>query len=586
MCTATASFCGSKGFGAESRMVICAAWGGIAFLKKKGRSRRHRSRATTTPRDQPDTRLAYIVSTPFREGLQELKRFGARFQDLWFSNSSDDWRPEALRGNWAPVRSESHGLGTILLEGTIPDDLAAGRLVRNGPNPRWVRPGMASYHPFEGDGMLHVVDFSCKTVLCDAGHATNGAQYSNRWIRTAKWHAEDAAQVPLLSGMVDDNIFRMLWNTALNLSSVVVALPAIALNFSAVHAVGGSYVTNTNVISHAGETLALGECGSPVTVNLEDLTTTGTIETGGSFNAHPKVCPVSGELIWCGYQPQGLDYAVWDAEGNAIHFTTLPLEHSVMVHDIAVTERYTVFLDCPLRFQDVNAMAQGQPPISFESSASMRLGVLPRHGHGDDVVWVEVPGPGKMVFHVLNAFEENGEIVVIGCAAQDLDLLNIHDIPFEKVRLTEWRIDASRSTCCERVLSNQPCEFPRINEKYTGLPFRYGYAAIFSDSQNDAVGPLFSGFLKYDRQLETTQVCQLDHKQFCSEPVFVPRKDSEAEDDGYIMLYMHDEINEESQVLIYDARDLQSEQPICRLGLPARVPYGFHAAWIGNEDRE
>lgn len=569
--------------GGAIQSVACVVVGaGYAiFQKAKKRSSRHGSGSTSRRllRKTQDDRLTAQLTAPVGQVLIGVRKAGALLQDLWFHTSPEEWRPAALRGNWAPVRKESLRLETQLLDGAIPCDLPAGRFVRNGPNPRWVRPGMAEYHPFEGDGMLHVFEFGQTS-----GAAAPVAHYGNRWLRTAKWHVEDAAQMPLMSGMVDDNLVRVVINMTLNLSSFFAALPAILANSSSVWAVGGSYVTNTNVIAHGGETLALGECGSPVTVDLENLETTGTMDTGGSFNAHPKICPSTGELIWCGYQPDGLDYGVWDAEGKSVHFTTVPLTHSIMMHDMAVTQRYTLFLDCPLRFQTLYSMSKGRPFLSFDPSEPMRFGVLPRHGHGDEVVWVEVPGPGKMVFHVLNAFEDDtGEIVVIGCAAHELNLMQVHDIPFEKVRLTEWRIDSSQSTCRERVLSSHPCEFPRINDNYTGLKSRYGYAAIFADAKDCRVGPLFQGFMKHDLQAKKTQVYKLGRKQFCSEPVFVPGKDCNGEDDGYIMLYMHDEDKDESQIFIYDAQK-EAEQPICRLALPERVPYGFHAAWITSID--
>jgi len=515
------------------------------------------------------------LTAPFGEVLEGLQSCGAKFQDIWFRDAPDEWLPATLRGNWAPVREETEGLAVEILYGMLPTDLPHGRFVRNGPNPRWVRPGMSGYHPFEGDGMLHAVELG-------APHGV--AKYSNRWVRTAKWLAENAAQVPLMSGLVDDNPLRLIWNIALNLASVCAATLPIALNFTALWAVGGTFVTNTSVVSHAGTTMALGECGKPITVDVCDLRTTGCMDTGGSFNAHPKVCPLTGELIWCGYRPDSLDYGVWDSQGKQVHRTNVSLPHCVMVHDMAITRSYTIFLDCPLRL-DLDGAMTGDSPVIFDKDSPMRLGLLPRFGGGDEVTWFEVPGPGKMVFHVMNAFEDEatGEVVVIGCAAAELDLLKVQDIPFQAVRLTEWRVDPVSGHVAERVLTEEPCEFPRIDDRRTGLPFRFGYAAAFASAETMAAqgghGPLFRGFLKYDRTLGEATVCEMGDRRFCGEPVFAPRCNSTAEDDGYVLVHVHDEDGMRSEVHIYDARTPE-EGPVCCLGLPRRVPYGFHATWI------
>jgi len=66
------------------------------------------------------------------------------------------------------------------------------------------------------------------------------------------------------------------------------------------------------------------------------------------------------------------------------------------------------------------------------------------------------------------------------------------------------------------------------------------------------------------------------------EPFFIPRDGAESEDDGYLMTYMYDANRGASDLVILDARDL-SEPPLARVHLPARVPYGFHGAWVPDD---
>ncbi len=63
-------------------------------------------------------------------------------------------------------------------------------------------------------------------------------------------------------------------------------------------------VANTNVVSHAGKTLALVESSLPCQITNE-LETLGVYDFAGkladSMTAHPKICPRTGELHFFGY---------------------------------------------------------------------------------------------------------------------------------------------------------------------------------------------------------------------------------------------------------------------------------------------
>ena len=60
-----------------------------------------------------------------------------------------------LTGPFAPVLKEAV-LSDLEVVGEIPADLN-GVYLRNGPNPRFEPKG--TYHPFDGDGMIHAAHF-------------------------------------------------------------------------------------------------------------------------------------------------------------------------------------------------------------------------------------------------------------------------------------------------------------------------------------------------------------------------------------------------------------------------------------------
>eukprot|EP00931_Biecheleriopsis_adriatica_P114807 TRINITY_DN90702_c0_g1_i1.p1 TRINITY_DN90702_c0_g1~~TRINITY_DN90702_c0_g1_i1.p1 ORF type:complete len:609 (-),score=100.18 TRINITY_DN90702_c0_g1_i1:507-2294(-) len=502
--------------------------------------------------------------------------FSGSFQKAWIARVPDEWKPDALRGNWAPVHEEVSGLAVEVVFGELPADFPAGHFLRNGPNPRWVRP-LAGYHPFEGDGMLHAVEIRPPTDeknTCDA-------YYTNRWVKTAKWLAEDIAQMPLASGMVDENFTRAAANALLNMVSVAVAAPAVYAD-ERMHAATQSIGTaNTSVIVHAGKCLALQERSNPVVVSLPNLETLGALHVDHKFTAHPKLCPVTGELIWFSYHDDGIDLGVWDKDGIPVHETTVHLPHSIMAHDIAVTEHYNVVVDAPLRFQPKDVL-RGKGPVSFKKDEPMRFGVLPRHGNGKDVEWYTVPGKGKACFHVMNAYEEpSGEIVIIGCSMPDVTLMDMNVKFATQERLTEWRLDPKMRHVEERIISDVPCDFPKINGNFAGKPFRFGYAAAFDLCSNHGGVPMFRGVLKHDIVSGESLVWEAGDGIFVGEPTFVPRAGAQpdVEDDGYLLAHTFNENSQCSEVVVLDARRF-GQAPICRLRLPRRVPYGFHATWV------
>lgn len=88
-------------------------------------------------------------------------------------------------GNSTPIAAE-YDLMDLPVAGEMPRGLY-GTLFRNGPNPQFDDGGES--HWFLGDGMVHAFTL-----------AEGRASYRNRWVRTHKWRAENAAGRPLLPG--------------------------------------------------------------------------------------------------------------------------------------------------------------------------------------------------------------------------------------------------------------------------------------------------------------------------------------------------------------------------------------------------
>jgi len=73
--------------------------------------------------------------------------------------------------------------------------------------------------------------------------------------------------------------------------------------------------------------------------------------------------------------------------------------------------------------------------------------------------------------------------------------------------------------------------------------------------------------------------------------VFVPREDAQEEDDGYLLTitftYSSSSSNDDatggaSELRVYDAKTMDSK-PVVVVPLPRRVPYGFHAIFVPQQ---
>ena len=63
------------------------------------------------------------------------------------------------------------------------------------------------------------------------------------------------------------------------------------------------------------------------------------------------------------------------------------------------------------------------------------------------------------------------------------------------------------------------------------------------------------------------------------EAVFVACEGATAEDDGWLLMFVHDAGDASAEFVVLDGQDL-SRPPVARVPLPQRVPFGFHGNWV------
>lgn len=471
-----------------------------------------------------------------------------------------------LVGGCAPLHEE-HTLLDLDVVGTIPDHLD-GRYLRNGPNPIGeLDPEL--YHWFIGDGMVH-------GIRIRDGKAE---WYRNRWVR-------------------GPNTAKALGETAPD-------------GHYGVYSIGA----NTNVIGHAGKTLALVEGGLSNYELTDELDTVGVCDFGGTltggYTAHPKRDPETGELHAVSYsvnRGNTVQYSVIDREGRARRTVDIEVSGSPMMHDFSLTEKHVVLYDLPVTFDaqqfaemavprglrlpvrlmlsaligrvripDPIAARRPQPkgsdrrlPYSWNPKYPARVGVMPREGGNADVRWFDVEP--CWVFHPMNAYDE-GDTIVLDVVHHPKMFDDDHLGPNEgPPTLDRWTVDLADGKVRESRFNDRSQELPRVDERLVGKRHRYGYAPTVGEGLTSA-----GDLLKHDFAGGNTQTRSFGAEKGLGEFVFHPSSDGAAEDDGLLMGYIYDRPTDRSELAILDAQTLQD---IASIKLPHRVPTGFHGNWV------
>lgn len=457
-----------------------------------------------------------------------------------------------LTDNFAPVHRE-RTVENLTVVGELPAELS-GMFLRIGPNPQF--PPVGRYHWFDGDGMIHGLELG-----------QGQACYRNRWVRTKGFNIERAAG-------------KTIWPGMLNLP-----------RFDLPYGLAFKNAANTALVWHDGKLLALWEIGEPYIIDLPSLETIGPHTFDGKlpcpFTAHPKIDPVTGEMMFFGYSlltPPYLQYGIVSSTGDLLKIIPIDLPAPILTHDFAITEHYTIFMDMPLKMQG-SRIVQGEIPVVFDSEQPSRFGIMPRYGDSSTIRWFEVPT--CMVYHTVNAYEEGDEIVLFAYRLSSTNLFipeydagNPLNVLPEVSYLTCWRFNLATGTVQEDRVDDFVTEFPRINPSRVGRKMRYAFAALGATYM--APKPLFDGFKKYDFETNNHQTYYFGRGRFGGECAFARRPNSDAEDDGWLLTYVYDAIAQQSELLVLSAQDITAG-PIAQVILPQRVPYGFHCTWVASD---
>lgn len=439
-----------------------------------------------------------------------------------------------LTGIHEPM-AEELSLANLEVSGQIPEALT-GTYARIGPNP--FKPDPRGHHWFVGDGMVHGIRLS--------GGKANW--YHNRYIKSGTLERSGG--------------------------------PAAAGGPRR----GARDTVNTNVLKLAGKTLALVESGPfpfELDHNLDTVASTNLRGTlSAPFTAHPHEDPQTGEWHAITYESETQD-TVWhvaiNRAGEVISERPIAVKGGPSIHECSITDDYVIVFDLPVTLS-LPTLAQGYNfPYRWNEAHPARVGLLPRRGDADKIIWCEVDP--CYVFHVANSFQNADGSVTVDCCAYESMFAHGPDGPNGVSRGFErWQVNPKTRNVTRTSIDTFPQEFPRVDERRFGQSYRHAWTISQpSDTVSNfaAENALYHHDLVAGEKRSYTFGSELVGGEF----VFVPRLPDADEADGWLIGLVIDVKNDTTQLQFFEALNIE-KGPVGAVHIPHRIPPGFHGNWI------
>jgi carotenoid cleavage dioxygenase len=481
------------------------------------------------------------------------------------------------RGFGAPIRFEAEILDCEVV-GSIPKDID-GVFYRVGAE--WYMPSK-----FKDDAILNADGYVSMFRI------RNGrVSYRGRWVRTERFEHNLAAGRQLYG------YYRNPYTDDPSISD-------------ASHP-NRRTVSNTAPLIYGGKLFSLKEDGLPYELDPNTLATRGHWDAGGSwksqtFSAHPKLDPLSGEMVSFGYEASGLAsddlyIATVNAQGKVTDSVTVKVPYVSVIHDMAVTHRHVV-IPFGGYVTSQQRLKEGKIHWGWDASKPSMIGVIPRGGSAKDMRWFK--GPERCMMHTFNAYSE-GNKVILYAPFYDSNFFPF----FPPIDGTPWNpakarafirkitldLDKRSDQYQEEILwPMQVGDLGKVDPRFMTLETRYLYT-MFTDNDRlmdrakmgpGQFGTPSNSYGRFDVKTGEVQKYFAGPVHALQECSFVPRKTASggaAEGDGYLVGVASNYAELRSELIIADAQRL-ADGDIARVILPFRISPQVHGIWANANE--
>jgi carotenoid cleavage dioxygenase-like enzyme len=366
-------------------------------------------------------------------------------------------------------------------------------------------------------------------------------------------------------------------------------------------------VSNTSPIIHAGKLFTLKEDGLPHRIDPVTLETHGTWDFDGAwksqtFTAHPKIDPVSGEMVAFGYEATGLatdDLFIYtiDKTGKVSRETRVKVPYVSIIHDMALTQKH-ILIPFGGYVTGVDRLKAGKIHWGWDQTKPSYIGVLARDGDGKDLRWFK--GPERCMMHTFNAHTVGSKVILYA------PFWESNFFPFfppvdgspwnpQKakafVRKITLDLKSKKDTWTEEVLWPFPVnDLGRVDTRFMSLEQRYGYTGYTDPDKpfdqaraGNLQGRVTNCYGRFDFTTGKLNTYFAGNTHSLQECCFVPRAGSKEEGDGYLIGCASNYAEMRSELIIADARNLEAGD-IARVMLPFRSTAQVHGMWASAEE--
>jgi carotenoid cleavage dioxygenase-like enzyme len=479
------------------------------------------------------------------------------------------WWPDtnAFRGFFAPSRIEAD-VFDVEVEGEIPPELN-GAFVRAAADTQFA-PRFQDDIYINGDGMMTMIRFA-------NGHA----DLRTRYVRTQRFKLEREARRAL---------FGAYRNPFTNDPSVALVDDGNA---------------NTSMVWHAGRLLALKEAALPYEIDPITLETRGIYDFDGqlrgrTFTAHPKIDPLTGEMIAFSYNSSGrpdsdINIFVISPRGEVVRTETFQAPYSSMVHDWLVTRDHLIITFSPM-ISDWDRLREEPQYFVWDPPKGTHIAIIPREEGVAGIRWFG--SELVMETHSLNAWSVGDTVVADHFVARSGWFSQFPKTTGGVMReappfAQRWTFDVTKGakhwtdssdTYTSEPLFDHPGDMPRVDPRALMARNRHSWIGCM----NPAVGPMpafgpmgppFNSLFHRDDDTGVQTGYYVGEDAAPEEPVFVPKSYDAGEGEGYLLALVGRRAENRNDMIILDALDIGAG-PIATLKIPFRLRYGFHGTWI------
>ena len=475
----------------------------------------------------------------------------------------------AFRGFFAPSRIEAD-VFELELEGTLPPELD-GAFYRAAADTQF-SPRREDDIYINGDGMITMLRF-------ENGHA----DLRTRYVRTRRFQLERAARRalfgayrnpftddPIVAGVDDGN-------------------------------------ANTSIVWHAGRLLALKEAALPYELDPVTLETRGVYDFDGqipgrTFSAHPKIDPVTGEMIAFSYNSSGrpdpyINLYVISRGGQVTRSERFLAPYSSMVHDWLVTREHMVITFSPM-ICDWERLKDEPQYFVWDPPKGTHVAVIPRAEGVAGIRWFS--SPLVMETHSLNAWTTGDSLVADHFVANSGWFSQFPKTTEGPMReqppfAQRWTFDlragaphwtASSATFTTEQLFDFPGDMPRVDPRALMEPTRHSWIGCMNPAlgpmpEFGPMGPPFNSIVHRDDHTGLQTGYFVGEHSAPEEPVFVPRGSGEGE--GWLLSLVGRRAENRNDMVVLDALDVGAG-PVATIKIPFRLRYGFHGTWVPGDE--